>query len=158
MIAWRGGKGRPPGTDPEFFVGGGANPPEGQGRCQYTNSPNFLKNCIKLAKSVADPGFPWGGGANSTGGVPTYDFAKFFPKLHEIERIWTLGEAPPLRSATENCVCIRGMYWGTPFRSPLPHQPSLFIFIKFLVITGLLPSPLQGASEMYAPLPTVKYI
>ena len=29
---------------------------------------------------VADPGFP--------GGAPTYDFAKFSRKLHEIERIW----------------------------------------------------------------------
>ena len=27
----------------------------------------------------------WGGG----GGAPTYDFAKFSQKLHEIERIWT---------------------------------------------------------------------
>ena len=34
-------------------------------------------------------GFP-GGGANSPGGggAPTYDFAKFSRKLHEIERIW----------------------------------------------------------------------
>ena len=48
---------------------------------------------------MADPGFPRGGGANSPGvgvGTPTYDFAKFSQKLHEIERIWT----PPLRSAT----------------------------------------------------------
>ena len=30
-------------------------------------------------------------GANSPEGAPTYDFAKFFQKLHEIERIW----APP---------------------------------------------------------------
>ena len=37
---------------------------------------------------VADPGFPRGGGANSRG-APTYDFAKFSEKLHEIERIWT---------------------------------------------------------------------
>ena len=39
--------------------------------------------------AVADPGFPRGGGANSPGGAPTYDFAKFHQKLHEIERIWT---------------------------------------------------------------------
>ena len=38
--------------------------------------------------SVADPGFPWGGGANSPGGASTYKFAKFSQKLHEIERIW----------------------------------------------------------------------
>ena len=51
---------------------------------------------------MADPGFPRGGGANSPGGVPTYDFAKFSQKLHEIEKIWTPGRggrvslAPPL--------------------------------------------------------------
>ena len=39
--------------------------------------------------SVADPGFPRGGGANSPGGMPTYNFAKISQKLHEIERIWT---------------------------------------------------------------------
>ena len=38
--------------------------------------------------TVADPGFPRGGGANFPGGAPTYDFAKFSQKLHEIERIW----------------------------------------------------------------------
>ena len=46
--------------------------------------------------AVVDPGFPRGGGANSPGGAPTYDFAKFPQKLHEIERIrapW--GEARP---------------------------------------------------------------
>ena len=38
--------------------------------------------------SVADPGFPRGGGANSPGGgAPTYDFAKISWNLHEIERI-----------------------------------------------------------------------
>ena len=63
-----------------------------------------IANDIKL---VADPGFPAGGGADSPwGGPPTYDFAKFSQKLHEIERIWAPGGgggaslAPPLRSAT----------------------------------------------------------
>ena len=46
-----------------------------------------------VAISVADPGFPRGGGANSPGGAPTYDFAKFSQKLHEIERIWAPGGA-----------------------------------------------------------------
>ena len=41
--------------------------------------------------AVTDPGFPRGGGANSPGGAPTYDFAKISQKLHEIERIWTPG-------------------------------------------------------------------
>ena len=38
--------------------------------------------------TVADPGFPRGGGANW---VPTYDFAEISQKLHEIERILTRG-------------------------------------------------------------------
>ena len=55
-----------------------------------------------LTQAVPDPGFPPGGGANSWGvEAPTYDFAKFPPKLHEIERIWVPGggariPAPPL--------------------------------------------------------------
>ena len=40
-------------------------------------------------QSVADPGFPRGGGANSPRVAPTYEIAKFSEKLHEIERIWT---------------------------------------------------------------------
>ena len=46
---------------------------------------NFNINVL----AVADPGFPRGGGANPRGGggPPTYDFAKFFQKLHRIERI-----------------------------------------------------------------------
>ena len=37
-------------------------------------------------------------------GAPTYDFTKFSPKLHEIERIWTGGGASKIllcRSTTE---------------------------------------------------------
>ena len=41
--------------------------------------------------SGADPGFLVGGGANPPGGVPTYDFAKFRKKLHEIEKILGRG-------------------------------------------------------------------
>ena len=36
----------------------------------------------------ADPGFPVGGGADPLGGAPTYDFVKFYEKLHEIEKIF----------------------------------------------------------------------
>ena len=56
--------------------------------------------------SGANPGFPVGGGANPPGVVPTYDFAKFSEKLHEIEKIlvqWEGGahaRGAPLRSAT----------------------------------------------------------
>ena len=49
--------------------------------------------------SVADPGFPRGGGANSPGGGPTYDFAKFSKKLHEIEKI-LIREEGGTRDAT----------------------------------------------------------
>ena len=45
---------------------------------------------ILFGKTVADLGFPRGGGANSRG-APAYDFAKISQKLHEIERIWTRG-------------------------------------------------------------------
>ena len=36
--------------------------------------------------AVAEPGFPQGGGTTPQG-APTYDFAIFSQKLHEIERI-----------------------------------------------------------------------
>ena len=53
---------------------------------------------IIYLNSVADPGFLRGGGTNPRGGgAPTYDFAKFSKKMHEIERIWTRGHpSPPL--------------------------------------------------------------
>ena len=60
---------------------------------------------------MADPGFPRGGGANSPGGTPTYDFVKFSRKLNEIERIWTpggRGTASKIllcRSATDILLC-----------------------------------------------------
>ena len=56
----------------------------------------------RMRITVADPGFPLGGGANSPRAAPTYDFAKISKKLHEIERIWARGGVPhaPLRSAT----------------------------------------------------------
>ena len=44
-----------------------------------------------VTSAVADLGFPRGGSANFPGGAPTYDFAKFSQKLHEIERIWAPG-------------------------------------------------------------------
>ena len=56
---------------------------------------NYLESFISIAG--ADPGFPVGGGANPRGGgAPTYDFAKFCEKLHEIEKIlgrWGVGGA-----------------------------------------------------------------
>ena len=35
--------------------------------------------------------FPEEGAPTLQGGAPTYNFAKFSQKLHEIERIWTQG-------------------------------------------------------------------
>ena len=44
----------------------------------------------------ADPGFPIVGGANPLGGgAPTYDFAKFCEKLHEIRKILGHGGVRP---------------------------------------------------------------
>ena len=50
--------------------------------------PSTGNSTFVRTPSVADLGFPRGGGANSPGGgAHTYDFAKFSQKLHEIERI-----------------------------------------------------------------------
>ena len=67
-------------------------------------SSKFSAKSWQNPATVADPGFPRGGGANHKGGAPTYYLAKFSRKLHENEEI--LGQrggaslAPPLRSAT----------------------------------------------------------
>ena len=53
-------------------------------------------NKVKFECSIADPGFPRGGGANSPGGAPTYDFAKISQKLHEIESPKFYYVDPPL--------------------------------------------------------------
>ena len=42
---------------------------------------------------MADPGFLLGGGTNSPG-APTYDFAKFSQKLHEIKEFGPGGRVP----------------------------------------------------------------
>ena len=49
-------------------------------------------------------------GRQPSNGAPTYDFAKYSQKLHEIERIWTPGRATKIllcRSATENCMKMK---------------------------------------------------
>ena len=40
-----------------------------------------------MSGAGADPEFPIGGGGNPPWGAPTYDFAKFCEKLHEIDKI-----------------------------------------------------------------------
>ena len=44
---------------------------------------------VKQLKLVKITSKSSGGSRISPTGAPTYDFAKFSPKLHEIERIWT---------------------------------------------------------------------
>ena len=66
---------------------------------------NLVLHSITKYLTVADPGFPRGGGTNCPGGgggAPTYDFAKFPQKLHEIERIWTPGGGG---RASKNLLC-----------------------------------------------------
>ena len=52
-------------------------------------------------------------GCQLPGGAPTYEFAKFSQKLHEIERIWTPGggarvpRAPPLDPPMVNYTTLR---------------------------------------------------
>ena len=58
--------------------------------------------------SVADPGFPWGGGANSPGGAPTYDFAKFSQNCMKLTRIWNRGG----RGASKILLCRSATAYG----------------------------------------------
>ena len=79
--------------------------------CFYTSSFFALnENWKGHLKSVADPGFPLGGGANPPGGANIW-FGQIFPKkLHEIERIWTRGgvrASHPHGSVTVSC----GLYF-----------------------------------------------
>ena len=68
------------------------------------------------------------------GGTPTYDFAKFSPKLHQIERIWTPGrDARPLRPPPLDPLLVM-MLTGIArpgFDSPLRHR----IFFRTLIVT-----------------------
>ena len=59
-------------------------PPQRSGS---TETPDSQPSHFTKTKPVADPGFPRGGGANSQGGAPSYDFVNFRRKLHENEEI-----------------------------------------------------------------------
>ena len=74
--------------------------------------------------SVADPGFPRGGGANSPGGAPTYDFAKFSQKLHEIERIWAPGGARPSRPPLDPPLLVQVCAYSVRYKSTLAFWSS----------------------------------
>ena len=55
----------------------------------------IINKCfVHKVSTVADPGFPRGGGANPKVGASTYYLVKNFLKLHENERIWTRD--PPM--------------------------------------------------------------
>ena len=62
-------------------------------------------------------------------GAPTYDFAKFFQKLHEIERIWVTGgrarpSHPPLDPPLICVKSLRWIFWDT--------YPELLVYIMNL--------------------------
>ena len=61
------------------------------------------------------------------GGEPTYDFAKFFQKLHEIERIWSPGGARAPRAPPLNLPLIIGERVGAhPLDLPLTKNNRAF--------------------------------
>ena len=76
------------------------------------NLPSWLLNASFPSVALSSGGSrisPRRGRQLSGGGAPTYDFAKFSQKLHEIERIWTPGGRPKF------------YYVDPPLLSPMPH-------------------------------------
>ena len=65
-----------------------------------------IVNVILLPLTVADPGFPRGGASPCE--APTYEFAKFPPKMHEIERIWTRRGRPKFYYVDQPLVDLLG--------------------------------------------------
>ena len=61
--------------------------------CTVIRLVSKSKNNANLVLTSGGSRISRGGGANSPGGAPTYNFAKFSQKLHEFERIWTPGGA-----------------------------------------------------------------
>ena len=82
------------------------------------------------SRSVVDPGFPQGGGANSPGGHQHMNLPNFPKKLHEIERIWTprWGTSKILlcRSATDDGVLIT-VTWSSEVVQCFPSSCSVKI-------------------------------
>ena len=66
-------------------------PPDGYCCGRYASYWNALlsSNDLKDQYQWRIQDFPEEGAPTPRGGAPTYDFAKFSQKLHEIERIWT---------------------------------------------------------------------
>ena len=69
-----------------------------------------------MACPVADPGIPRGGGANYPG-APTYNFAKFSRKLHEIERIWMSRGCTSLAPLPKSDNAVHHNGWLAHFNS-----------------------------------------
>ena len=105
----------------------GAEPPEltkmfppsmnEQQRCRYLRNSYctliVLNSLVATLVAVADPGFPQGG-CQLSRGAPTYDFAKFSRKLHEIERIGCPGgRAPPVPPL--NLPLSGSAFWQEPY-------------------------------------------
>ena len=53
----------------------------------------------------------WGCQLSEEGGAPTYDFAKFSQKLHEIERIWTPGRRASIALLVRSATAIIRFIW-----------------------------------------------
>ena len=91
----------------------------------------FAEKCMKMNREVGRQwrfqDFPRWGCQPSGEGAPPYDFAKFYQKLHEIERIWTPRwghPSRPVRSANG-----RGSVPSSPL-DPLIRQMVLTAFLK----------------------------
>ena len=66
--------------------------------------------------SGADPGFPVGGGPNPPG-APTYNFAKFSIKLHEIKNIFAMEGAHPVDPPLIRCAGCQNIMIATHVRN-----------------------------------------
>ena len=94
--------------------------------------PSIYKR-VGLYNPVADPGFPRVGGANSPGGAPTYDFAKFPRKLHEIERIRVPGGGGGVPRGPLNPPMQPYAHFSPWFKIHLHPQYPLYTLVKYLV-------------------------
>ena len=80
-------------------------------------------------------------GRQLPGGAPTYDFAKFSQKLHEIERIWTPGEGG---GASKILLCrfATGLVCFDSFWEWFEGEGGLGSNIKIMMISYLEARPL----------------
>ena len=107
-------------------------------------SKNVWYSKVHSLIAVADPGFPWGGGATSQSGIILQTFCR---KLHENERIW-IPLDPPMNSdeifglaiiasngnqPTEGLFCVV-FWWATELQAtdrsqePIQNVSCLLLF------------------------------